>query len=507
MTKIAIMEYMKNYIKFGILLVFFALLLSCSGRQDTEAEIVSELRFGMTTEPVTLDPLNTANTADGRSILFNVFEGLVKPDSTGRLVPAVAESLRIENGGLLYIFNLRSGIMFQDGSPVTVNDVIFSLQTAINAGFTGFNIISNLESRGTSEIRISLSEPDPEFLPFLTIGIVPESNTDRERNPIGTGPFIIESFHPQEYLRLVKNPHYWQAELPKLDIVTIVFVASTDALVTGLMGGNLDGAVLTGSMLPQLNLDRFDTVPWFSNTVQLLMFNNAQPPLNDLRVRQAINYALDIQGIIDTAFFGLGEPSGSAIIPALSYIYEDSLKDPYPRDLERARSLLREAGFPQGISLEIIVASNYTMHVDTAQVVVSQLAMAGINATIRLVDWGTWLTEVRNDRRYEATIISLDARDVSPRSFLARYHSSHSGNFLNFNNAEYDRLYTEVLLEPNENRRIEIYRRLQHIISENAAGAYIQDILGFWVLRQDAFDGIVNYPLYVNDFSAIYRRN
>ena len=458
----------------------------------------------MATEPVTLDPLSTANTADGRSILFNVFEGLVKHDSTGKLTPAVAESYSIEDNGLVYVFTLRHGLLFHDGETLTAGDVLFSLNTAAAANFPGFNNVSSIDSEIPNQVKITLREPDPEFLHNLNVGIVPQRNNDRERNPIGTGPFSIESYNPQESLRLVKNPNYWQLELPKLDRISIIFAANSDALVTGLLGGNIDGAVLTGAMLSQLNMDNFDSVPWYSNAVQLMVLNNAQSPLDDIRIRQAINYALDIQGIIDTAFSGLGEPSGSPLIPAMSYIYDESLRNPYPRDLERARALMAEAGYPGGFSLEIMAPSNYTMHVDTAQVIVNQLAQAGINASIRLIDWGTWLSEVREHRRYQATIISLDARDASPRSFLARYQSNHSGNFMNFNNAEYDRLYSEALTEPSEERRITLYRQLQHILSDNAAGAYIQDIMQFWIFRKDTFGGVVNYPLYVNDFSTIY---
>jgi peptide/nickel transport system substrate-binding protein len=505
---------MKIYIRIGLILLAAMLIFSCR-RQDPSSgapgESLRELRFGLTTEPQTLDPLSPANTADGRSILFNVFEGLVKPDATGRLYPAVAESYRIEENGRIYVFALRQGIQFHNGETLLPGDVIFSLNRAAEAHFTGLNNIAGIEYIN-SELRITLIEPDPEFLPFLTVGIVPERNQDRERNPIGTGPFMIESYAPLENLRLVKNPYYWQAELPMLDRVTIVFVANSDALITSLMGGNIDGAVLTGAMIPLLDSDRFDIFPWHSNTVQLLVLNNARSPLDDLRVRRALNYALDIQDIIDIAFFGMGEPSGSPLIPALSYVYEESLRDPFPRDINQARTLLTEAGFfgtsngPGELSLEIVVPSNYTMHVDTAQVIVNQLAAAGINTTIRLVDWGTWLAEVRQDRNFEATIISLDARDVSPRSFLARYQSWHSGNFMNFRNDEYDRLFSEVLSEPDEQRRISMYRELQRIISENAAGVFIQDIMGFWAFRGGLFNGVVNYPLYIIDFATIYKR-
>ena len=465
---------------------------------------VADLRYGFATEPVTFDPLNRANTADGRSILFNIFEGLVKPDNTGALIPAVAESFSIS--GMVYTFTLREGLRFHNGREVKPSDVAFSLNTAASAGFPGLDRIEKIEVSGPREVRITLNEPDPEFLPYLTVGIVPEDNPDRERNPIGTGPFMVEQYVPQQFLRLARNPYYRVSGIPALERITLVFVAGSDALITGLLGGNIDGASITGAMLTQLNLDNFDAFPWFSNTTQILALNNAQPPLDDLRVRQAINYAIDIQEIIDTAFHGHGQPSGSPVIPGLVNVFDESLRDPFPRNLDTARRLLAEAGHPNGFALEITVPSIFTMHVDTAQVIVNQLAPAGIRANIRLVDWATWLSEVHQGRRYQATIISLDSATVSPRGFLGRYLSDAGGNFINFSNPDFDRVFRAALVEPDEERRIDLYREAQRIISENAASVFIQDILGFRVFPRGRFGGVVNYPIFVMDFAPMYKR-
>ena len=488
-----------------MLILFFG---SCTGNNSGKENAEnSSLRYGLTTEPVTLDPVNPANTADGRSILFNVFEGLVKPSPEGKLLPAVAESFNIEQNSLVYIFTIREGVVFHNGEILKPTDVVFSLNTAIQNGFPGFGNIDRIEKSGERDIRIHLKEADPDFLPYLTVGIVPENNPDREKNPIGTGPFIIESYTPQRSLVLKKNPDYWHNGLPLLDEVTLIFVSDSDALLTGLRGGNIEGAAVTGAQLSQLSPDEFDIIPWYSNTVQLLALNNAVKPLDNPIVRKAINYALNISGIIDTAFFGKGEPSGSPLIPGLRDIYEESLRNPYPFDTEKAKTLLAEAGFADGFPLEIIVPSNYTMHVDTAQVIVNQLKDAGINCTIKLVDWGTWFSEVYRGRIYQATIISLDANNVSPRSFLSRYVSGDSGNFINFNSPEYNLVYKAALVENDEIKRIALYRDCQKIISDNAASVFIQDILGFRAFSGGRFGGVANYPLYIIDFAPIYKKS
>jgi peptide/nickel transport system substrate-binding protein len=467
-----------------------------------------ELRFGLTTEPATLDPLSPANTADGRSILFNVFEGLVKPDGDGKLQPAAAESWTVEEGGRVYAFTLREGLGFHDGTPVTPEDVKFTLDTAAQAGFAGFTQIEKVEAEGSRNVRVTLKKPDPEFLPYITIGIVQKNNPDREKNPVGTGPFIIEHYTTQQSLTLVKNPAYWQKGFPHLDKVTFVFAADSEALLLGLRGGSIDAASVTGSIVRQLDPAQFDAVPGYSASVQLLALNNAVKPFDDIRVRQAVNYGVDARQIIDTAFYGEGEPSGSPLIPGLTQYYETALKDPYPFDPAKARSLLAEAGHGSGgggITLEITVPSKYTMHVDTAQVIVNQLSAIGISASIKLVDWATWLSDVYRGRNYQGTIISLDANNVSPRSFLARYLSGGGSNFINFKSAAYDQAYQAALAETDEAKRIDRYKEAQRIISENAASVYIQDIIGFKVFPKGRFRGVISYPLYVIDLASIYR--
>ena len=162
-----------------VCLAFFS--ISCSRRESGPAR--TELRFGLATEPVTFDPLNPANTADGRSILFNVFEGLVKPDSYGNLIPAIAESYEREETALAYVFTLRPGVLFHDGTALSPSDIVFSLNTAIRARFSGLDNIEGIEITPQGKIRISLKEPDPEFLPYLTIGIVPKNTLTGKEIP------------------------------------------------------------------------------------------------------------------------------------------------------------------------------------------------------------------------------------------------------------------------------------------------------------------------------------
>jgi len=503
------MKFFKIFLLLAVSISIFISLFSCK-HENTDG-----LRFGYPSEPRTLDPLSTSGTADGRSILFNVFEGLVKPNAEGVLMPCIAESWTIEQDGLVYIFQIKNDIYFHNGNLLTPLDVKFTLETGRDAGMDGLRDISDVTITGEHEIKITLKTLDPEFLPYLTVGIVENNNNDREKNINGTGPFKIESYTPLNNLVLVKFDKYWQKGLPHLDKITITFFSNFDSLILSLTSDNIDGAFLTGDMAAKLDHRQFDVFNNRSAGVNLIALNNAEKPLDDVRVRRAINYGINVKEIIDTAFFGSGIPSSSPVIPglpvyydgSLSY-YDDSVFYPYNPDL--ARELLSEAGFNDSnrLSLEITVPSNYTMHVNTAQVVVQQLLNIGINATIKLVDFeSTWLKEVYRNRNYQATIISLDSTTVSPRGFLARYNSQSSGNFINFNNAEYDRVYNSIKTELDGNKRINLYKEAQRIISENAASVYLQDIVYFMTFRKNKYAGTLDYPLYVIDFSTIYRKN
>jgi peptide/nickel transport system substrate-binding protein len=496
----------------ALILIFFCVSCSRQGSRTSSQSPVTELRYGFMSEPATLDPLSSSNTADGRALLFNVFEGLVKPDTEGRLLPCLAELQTMDETGRVYYFTLRKNVQFHDGSPLTAADVQFSLDTALAADFIGFSGIEQIETDGDYAIRITLKKPDPEFLPYLTVGIVKAGSTNRDRIAVGTGPYVVEDYTIQQSLTLKRFKGYWQDNViwnkeRRLEKVTILFYADTDALLLGLHGGSIDGAGITGALLYQLDPKHFDVVPGYSSMVQLLALNNAAIPFNNIRIREAINYGIDIQEIIDTAFYSEGKPSGSPVIPGLSVYYDQSLANPYPADPEKARALLSQAGYGEGgrrLSLEITVPSNFTMHIDTAQVIVAQLAGIGINASIKLVDWATWLSDVYFGRNYEATIISLDSPIVSPKGFLSRYESKDNSNFINYASADFDRVFSAILAETNEYKRITLYKEAQRIISADAASVYMQDILVFRAFPAGVYGGILNYPLYVIDFASMY---
>lgn len=331
-----------------------------------------------TSEPDFLDPL-LATAADTRAVLFNVFEGLVKPDESGNLIPAIASSYEISKDALQYTFKLRQGVKFHNGNTVTAEDVKYSLDRA--SGKEDGKIlkaelanIKSVDVKDASTIEINLTKADTDFLPYLTSAIIPKDYKDQNTKPIGTGPFKFVQYTKQQQLVLQKNPDYWQKGLPHLDKVTYKITADSNTTLLDLKAGTIDVAWVTKDQTDQLT-SSYDVLKGSANLIQLLVLNNAVKPFNDIKVRQALNYAIDKQNIIDTVAFGIGTPAGTNFFSSFTKYFQPGLEKTYTKNIQKAKDLLTEAGYPNGFETTITVPSNYQYHVDTAQVIAEQLRL------------------------------------------------------------------------------------------------------------------------------------
>ena len=394
-----------------------------------------------------LDP-HKATAAGTKEILFNVFEGLVKPDENGNLICAVASDYSISDDGLVYTFTLRDGVKFHNGNDVTCEDVKYSLERAAGL-LDGTPLVATLQTIQAVDIlddktvQVTVDTPNTELIYSFVTAIIPAgSGEDAEADPVGTGPFSFVSYTPQEGIVLAKNENYWQEGLPYLDEVDFKIVGSADTALLELQGGSIDiYAYLTDSQANELK-DSFNVISSPSNVVQALFLNNDYEPLSDVKVRQAICYALDKDMVNEFVAGGNGTLISSAMLPTLKDYYED-LNDLYgtSANVEKAKELLTEAGYADGFDLAIAVPSVYEFHMQTAEVVVEQLKAVGINATIDAVEWNTWLEDVYTNREYQATISGITCSDLTPGYLLNRFQTDSKKNFVNFKSTEYDELW------------------------------------------------------------------
>ena len=390
---------------------------------------------------------------------------------------------------------------------VTAEDVKYSIDRCADTtnGEPLVEAYSNIKSVNIVDektVEVVLNTADSDFLANMTTAIIPASNENPDTNPIGTGPYRYVSRSPQENFVVEKFDEYWGTPA-NIENVTFRVCANADSIVMNLQGGSIDMfARLTTTQASQLG-DQFDVLEGTMNLVQALYLNNAVEPFNDERVRQALCYAVDPQGIMDLISDGKGTEIGSSMFPAFEKYYMPELNDVYNQDFDKAKELLAEAGYPDGFSFTITVPSNYQQHIDTAQVLVEQLKNIGVTAEIELVEWETWVSEAYTNRNFEATVVGVDASSLTASALLSRFVSDAPNNFINFSNADYDAAYARAEAAVDDEEKNEAYKECERLLAEHAANVYIQDLPCLVALNKK-YAGYEFYPLYVQDISKLY---
>lgn len=460
---------------------------------------------GVTHELVSLDP-HQSTDARTRSVVFNLYEGLVKPDPDGNLVPAVASDYKISDDATVYTFTLRDGVKFHDGSTVTAEDVKYSIEryAEIQGESSAFSIFDHVEIPDEKTIEVYLKEGYSEFLPEITFGIIPASNPDPEKNPIGTGPFKFVSYTPGQKLEVEKFEDYRQEGLPYLDHVEFKITADADTAFMELQAGTIDILdFLTGAQVKAAG-DNCEIMEGTQNMVQGMFLNHTYEPLSNQKVRQAICYAVNKEEINNFLYDGKSYLIGSHMVPKLVRYYEPAAENLYPYDTEKAKELLAEAGYPDGFDLEIIATTASTQYMDAAQIIADQLSRVGIRATIRPIEWSSWLEEVYHGKQFQATVVGFDG-SLAPNYWMKRYVTGNSRNFMNYSNAEYDETYNNALMAVDDQEKAELYKKCQMILAEDAESVFIQDPANYVAVNK-RLGGYQFYPLSAQDMSVVYEK-
>ena len=501
------MSKVKGILALCALMTMSIALIGCSGDKAKDS---SEIVVGIPQDlEDSLDP-HKALAAGTKEILFNVYEGLLKPDSQGNNIPAVAESYTVSEDLMTYTFKLRDGIKFHNGKNVTADDVKYSIDkfAGISDGseplVSAFSVIEEVNIIDDKTVDVVLNTPDtdlPTYLAMVSAAIIPKDNENPDTVAIGTGPYKYVSRSPQENVICEAFDDYW-GEKANIKNVTFKVEANADSIVMDLLGGSIDFyARLTIDQVKQLN-DEFSVYEGTMNLVQALYLNNNVKPFDDVRVRQALSYATDVDEILDITAEGKGTKIGSSMFPAFGKYYDESLSELYPTDIEKAKELLKEAGSENGFNMTITVPSNYQPHIDVAQVLAEQYKKIGVNAEIQLVEWNSWLSDVYTGRNFESTVIGVDASYLAASALLSRFESTAANNFINFKSDAYDKAYNKTLTTADDDERTALYLECEKILADEAANVYIQDLPEYVVLNKK-FTGYEFYPLYVQDIAKL----
>ena len=424
--------------------------------------------YGMTQDLASLDP-HVDTDAGTRDVVFNLYEGLVKPTSDGGFIPAVASDYTISDDAKTYTFTLRDGVTFHDGTPVTIEDVKYSIDryAEIQGESSAFSsLVDSVEVQDDKTLVVNLKESYSEFLPMMTIAIIPQSNEDPAGNPIGTGPFKYVSYTPGQNLELEKYDGYWQEGVPSLDSVEFKFIADVDTAFVELQAGTIDILkYLTAAQAETLGDEDYNIVQGSMNLVHAMYLNSAYEPLSKTEVRQALCYAVDRDAINNFIFGGKSHIIGS--------------------------------------HMEITVPSSYSQHVDSAQIIADELSQVGVNVTLNQVEWSTWLQDVYKGGNFQATVIGFDGT-LAPSDWLKKYVTDDAKNFMHYSNTEYDDVFNTAYTTVDDDVKVENYKKAQMILAEDAAAVYIEDPANL-VAVSKKFGGYTFYPTAAEDMSLLYQ--
>ncbi|MEM1272866.1 MAG: ABC transporter substrate-binding protein [Pseudomonadota bacterium] len=483
------------------LLTGAAILTLCAGVACAQR---TDITVGMQLEPPNLDPTGGAAAAIDEVVYANVFEGLTRFGPDGSILPALASDWTISEDGTVYTFTLRDGVTFHDGTAFTAEDVVFSLDRARAEGSTNaqpglFAAISSVEAVDDTTVVVTLSDASGAFLFNMAWGdaviVAPESADNNATNPIGTGPFRFAEWAQGDRVELVRNPDYW-GEPAALETATFRFIDDPNAAFAAVMAGDVDA--FPGFPAPE-TLAQFEADPRFNLIVgttegeTILAMNNVQPPLDDVRVRQAIAHAINRRDIIDGAMFGYGTPIGTHFAPHHPDYVDLTAGSNY--DPDRARALLAEAGV-ENVTLRLMLPPPVYAR-RGGEIIAAQLRDVGIETEISNLEWAQWLEQVFRGTDYDLTIVShTEPADIG---IYAR-----EGYYFNYDNPEFDALMEELAAESDPARRSEINVAAQEMI----AGDYVNGFLFQLAIAGVANAGIEglweNRPTQAVDLTGVY---
>ena len=410
-----------------------ALALPQGARAQTAGKV---LKFGLSTFPPTIKPFdNTGGAAN--TVKLMMYRGLMGYDAAGKLVPEVAESVEWTDPTTA-VFKLRANAVFHDGSPVTSADVVYSLAEITKEGSTAYlksdlKIISGVEAVDDKTVKITLTAPSAIFLDLMASYCCPVISTkSTEGAVIGAGPFTMKGSEKGVYIELARFPDFYLTDQPNVDGIRFIAYADENLRYAALEAGDVD-------MIEYLPWTQFDTVE-ASDTLQMkttlgpfmfLLFNVTSGPFANAKVRQAVGYAIERQDVVDAAFAGRGEPLYGLPNPQGSPF---DLSDPaheWSFDIEKAKALLAEAGYPKGFDCRLLATATYGMHQDTASVVQAYLAMIGINATLDLPDWGTRVSAGK-EGKYDIAVHGTSGNYNDPDALWSLLYSGNPSYLQSF---------------------------------------------------------------------------
>lgn len=460
---------------------------------DSTSSTPQVLVFGRGADSVSLDP-GIVTEGESFKVTQNLFETLLNfGEQNTTIHPGLAKEWVVSDDGLTYTFTLQEGVKFHDGTDFNADAVIKNVNRwkggteddfyYFNSMFKaeGADIITDVKADGDYTVIFTLSRPQAPFLKNLAMspfGIASptafEAAGDKfGDNPVGTGPFKFTDWKRNYSITIEKNPDYWQQGLPKLDKVIFRSIPDNSARLNALTAGDIDladginpsdGKSVEGNSALQL-------IERPSMNIGYLGLTSTRAPFDNKLVRQAVNYAINKQAIVDAFFEGRAQVAANPMPPSISGYNEEI--EPYPYDPEKAKSLLAEAGY-DGKEIELwampVPRPYMPDGAKVAEVIQKNLEDVGMKSKIVSFEWATYLDKAKNGEA-DAFMLGWTGDNGDADNFiytLLDKDNIGSNNYSYYSNDEVHDLLIKAQSETDENVRIDLYKKAQEIIHEDA---------------------------------------
>ncbi|WP_308008689.1 glutathione ABC transporter substrate-binding protein [uncultured Fusobacterium sp.] len=443
-----------------------------------------------------------SNDIPTHRVNINIYDRLIEKDKDMNLIPGLAESWE-QADPLTLILKIRKGVKFHNGDPLTVGDVVFSLKKATEAPalMAYFGDLDKIEAVDENTVKITTKVPYGPLVNYLAhvgAGIMSEKavtagGSDYGQHPVGTGPFIFESWTSGDRIVLKANPDYYKGK-PGVDSLTFRVIPEgtnrTIALETGEADIAYDIDPIDMDMVknnPKLKADQNSAM-----SMTYLGFNTQRAPFDKKEVRQAIAYATDADSIINAVFLKAAKKANSPVSPNVFGYNKDAKL--YTQNIAKAKELLAEAGYPNGFKARIWT-NDKSVRKDTAVILQDQLKQIGIDVQIEILEWGSYLDRVAKGE-HDMFILGWSSSADSDSAMYALFHSKNlggAGNRTFYKNAKVDELLDKARESTVPEDRIKYYKELQDIIQEDLpmfALVYPDEITGM----QKNIEGFVFHP-------------
>ena len=469
----------------------------------TEAQKAGGTFYGrLASDPPDLDPAHTTDTTSSR-VVNNIFDGLVKFNKNLEITPALAKDWEVNEEGTVWTFHLREGAKFHNGDEVTAEDVVYSYTRLLDPdtkserawlfervkGAKKFqegeaDQVAGLEATGDYTVKIKLSEPFAPFLSMLGMSnavvvpedVVKEKGEDFAQNPVGAGPFEFVSWKHDSKVVLKKNEDYYEEGKPYLDEVVYRVITEGTSALPEYEQGNV---YQMDSDIPQGQIEKvMDPEGEFADEYRkvdrlgtyYIGFNTQKEPFTNKKVRQALNYAVNKQMIAEVIRNGTVNPARSILPPGMPG-YNPDLEG-YPYDIEKAKELLKEAGYEDGLPGTYELAYNTSKaHQRVAEAIQSNLKKIGVDVKIVNMEWGSYISKVDNGNT-QMFRLGWIADYPDPDNFLrVLFHSDNAGpggNGAFYKNSEVDKMLEKAVKMSPGQERLDLYQKIEKQIMNDA---------------------------------------